>query len=463
MSKPGTYAIFAYGDVNAAGTNYAVSYEKGILTVEAKPSRGGDASPEITVPVSGEENTVNVKATVSGDTATVEHIKEEEIEKVIGNNVETGMVKIDLSGLKQNVTGVKLPTETVEAIAEAAAEAGNDTAGLSIEFTSGKLEFDAKALMTIAEAAGDAKNIEIHFDDVGTKRLNENQKNAVAKMNVIKGFEAYVTVNGKRISDFSGGSVTVYIPYEIPANRNPKSYNVWFVAENGKLEKMNTTYDGANHRFVVTHFSDYVLTYDETVGAYDNCPKDETCPIEPFPDTKNDYWWHDGIHYCLDNGLMAGMSDTVFAPNGDTTRAQIVAILWRLEGKPYVNYAMSFQDVAAGQWYTEAVRWAAAEKIVSGYDAEHFGPGNSITREQLATILYNYARYKGQGFTGSWMFLFDFADRGDISSWADEAVHWCSMKGVVSGKDGNVFDPQGIATRAEAASMMQRFCEALEK
>ena len=107
--------------------------------------------------------------------------------------------------------------------------------------------------------------------------------------------------------------------------------------------------------------------------------------------------------------------------------------------------------------------WAAAEKIVSGYDAEHFGPNDPVTREQLATILYNYAKYKGQGFSGSWMFLLDFVDRTDISSWADEAVHWCSMKGIVTGKDGKVFDPQGKATRAEAAAMVQRFCETLEK
>ena len=141
----------------------------------------------------------------------------------------------------------------------------------------------------------------------------------------------------------------------------------------------------------------------------------------------------------------------------------IVTMLWRLDGEKYPNYAMSFLDVPEAAWYTEAIRWAVSEKIVSGYDAGHFGPDDPITREQLASILYNYAKYKGQGFTGSWMFMLDFADRADISSWADEAVHWCSMKGVVNGKSGNVFDPQGTATRAEAASMIQRFCEALEK
>ena len=107
--------------------------------------------------------------------------------------------------------------------------------------------------------------------------------------------------------------------------------------------------------------------------------------------------------------------------------------------------------------------WAQGKGIVNGYTDGTFGPNNPITREQMAAILYRYAQYKGQGFTGSWMFLLDFVDRADIASWADEAVHWCTMKGIVNGKAGKVFDPKGNATRAEAAAMIQRFCEALEK
>lgn len=464
----GTYNVFI---VASGGMNYLPTPEEGfatgrkirIMEFQGDPGDGGSSSPGTTVPVSGEENSVNVKATVSGKTATVQPIKEEEIEKVIVGDVDTSMVTVDLSGLKQDVTGVKLPTEMVEAIAEAAAETGNDTAGLKLKLSSGTLEFDAKALEVITEASGDAKNIEIHFDDVGITRLNADQKAAVSEMVVVEGFEAYVTVNGKRVSDFNGGSVTVYIPYEIPEGNNPAGYTVWFVAEDGTLEKQNATCDGTNHRFVVTHFSDYILAYDETYGAYDNCPKDETCPASKFTDVNVTAWYHDGVHFCVENGIIKGVSDIKFDTTGNITRAQIVTMLWRLDGEKYANYAMIFEDVPADTWYTEAVRWAAAEKIVSGYDAEHFGPTDPITREQLATILYNYAKSKGQGFTSGWMFLLDFVDRSDISSWADEAVHWCSMKGVVAGKDGKVFDPQGTATRAEAASMVQRFCEALEK
>ena len=160
---------------------------------------------------------------------------------------------------------------------------------------------------------------------------------------------------------------------------------------------------------------------------------------------------------------MQGVSADKFDPSGTLSRGMIVTMLWRMEGEPVVNYAMSFKDVPADKWYTEAIRWAQSTGVVDGYSADSFGPNDNVTREQLAAILYNYAKIKGQGFTGDWMFLLDFADRTDISSWANEAVHWCSMKGIVNGKAGKVFDPQGNATRAEAATMVQRYCEAFKK
>ena len=201
----------------------------------------------------------------------------------------------------------------------------------------------------------------------------------------------------------------------------------------------------------------------KAVNAFASCPKDMSCPMAAFGDLNVSAWYHDGIHYCLDNRLMSGINDVSFDPDGTITRGMIVTMLWRLDGQPYLDYFMRFMDVPSSQWYTEAIRWAAAEKIANGYDAEHFGPNDPVTREQLATILYNYAKHKGQGFTGSWMFLLDFVDRASISSWANEAAHWCSMHGIITGKSGKVFDPHGLATRAQVASMMQRFCAALEK
>ncbi len=188
------------------------------------------------------------------------------------------------------------------------------------------------------------------------------------------------------------------------------------------------------------------------------CPRDETCPIEPFTDTENDFWWHDGIHYCLEHGLMVGVGDKLFAPNGTTTRAMIVTILWRLEGSPAVDYAMSFADVAEEQWYTEAIRWAQSTGVVLGYSDEAFGPNDNITREQLAAILHRYANGKGID-TAARSDLAQFTDTDEISAWAVENLRWANAAGLVNGRTETTLVPRANATRAEAACMIQRFCE----
>ena len=202
------------------------------------------------------------------------------------------------------------------------------------------------------------------------------------------------------------------------------------------------------------------VTFREIVKV---CPGDKTCPMYGFTDLDSSAWYHDGVHFCIANDLMTGTASDTFAPGMTTSRAMIVTILWRLEDKPVVNYAMSFKDVAADTWYTEAVRWAQANKIVSGYSDEAFGPNDVITREQLATILYRYEQYKGGGFTGAWMIRMDYVDLADVSDWAYETMCWMNMNGIVNGKPGKVLDPKGSATRAEAATMLYRYCEISSK
>ena len=272
-------------------------------------------------------------------------------------------------------------------------------------------------------------------------------------------------------SDLKNGKVTVE-PEEVAVGEDVV---LTVIPDDGFVLDTLTVLDGNGNELEVKCYANGVYVFEMPEGkvtvsatfkesdAYASCPKDATCPMVALDDLDVSAWYHDGIHYCLDNGLMSGVGDAKFDPAGTITRAMIVTMLWRLEGQPYLDYYLRFEDVPSGQWFTSAVRWAAAEKIVSGYDAEHFGPNDPVTREQLAAILYNYAKNKEQGFTGSWMFLLDYADRANISSWADEAAHWCSMKSIITGKDGMVFDPQGYATRAEAATMMQRFCTVLSQ
>ena len=190
-----------------------------------------------------------------------------------------------------------------------------------------------------------------------------------------------------------------------------------------------------------------------------SCDRGAHCPISSFTDADPNAWYHDGVHYCVENGLMIGVGENKFVPNGAVSRAQIVTILWRLEGKPVVNYAMSFDDVADGAWYTEAVRWAQANGIVTGYNDTVFGPNDSITREQMASILYRYAQYRGLSMdrTGD---LTRFTDLDQVSGYAAEAMTWAYSQGLVDGITTTTLVPRGNANRAQAATIIARFCRA---
>ena len=170
-----------------------------------------------------------------------------------------------------------------------------------------------------------------------------------------------------------------------------------------------------------------------------------------FSDVDAGAWYADAVNYATSHQLMDGVGGGRFNPGGDTSRAMLVTILWRLEDEPVVNYLMQFPDVADGQWYTEAVRWAASERVVEGYTNGRFGTNDPVSREDLVTILWRYQN-RPEANPGQ-----DFADEGDISSYAAQAVDWARENGIVGGKPGNRFDPKGHATRAETASIIQNF------
>jgi len=186
----------------------------------------------------------------------------------------------------------------------------------------------------------------------------------------------------------------------------------------------------------------------------------------PYADVDQSDWFIDAVMFVYGHGLMiaTGTNPMMFSPNAATTRGMIVTILYRMAGSPDVSGELreesgEFTDVDAGMWYYDAVVWAAANGIVSGYGGGLFGPEDYITREQLAVILGSYAAEMGmtlpmvRDYSG-------FHDDAGISDYAKEAVEYFFRAGIISGKPGNVFDPQGTATRAEVATMIMRFLEA---
>ena len=177
----------------------------------------------------------------------------------------------------------------------------------------------------------------------------------------------------------------------------------------------------------------------------------------PFDDVRRGDWFYDDVRYVYETGLMNGTANRIFAPSISTTRAMIVTILWRLEGSPVVNFAMRFRDVVQNAWYSEAVRWAAANGIVTGYSENAFGPNDNITREQLAAILHRYANYKGYDVSvGEDTNILSFDDAQTISGYAVPAMQWACGAGLMQGSNRKLL-PTAQATRAQVAAMLHRF------
>lgn len=172
-----------------------------------------------------------------------------------------------------------------------------------------------------------------------------------------------------------------------------------------------------------------------------------------FSDVAVNAWYADAVEYVQDNGLMSGTSSTTFSPDTNTSRAMMATILYRASGSPVVSTSPVFSDVAADAYYADAVAWAADNGIVSGYGGGLFGANDPVSREQIATILWRYAgnpnAEQGQ----------DFADESTIAPYAADAVDWARANGIVGGKEGNRFDPQGNATRAQVATILRNYME----
>ena len=186
------------------------------------------------------------------------------------------------------------------------------------------------------------------------------------------------------------------------------------------------------------------------------------CPTDRYMDVVRSEWYHDGVDYAVKNGLMAGKAEGIFDPNGITTRAEMVTILYRLDGNPAVTRDVEFSDIPAGQWYSDAVSWAAANKIVDGYGSGKFGPDDTVTREQMAAILYRYAGYKGYDLTNL-ADITGYNDAGSVSIWADTAMKWAVAEGIIEGTGTTSLSPSGNSTRAQVATVFMRFREDIAK
>jgi hypothetical protein len=371
-------------------------------------------------------------------------VKAVEIAKAAGETNAVAEIRLDVTTSGEQtatVAEVDIPAAALKAVAEA------KEAVLTVESDISVITLDSAALNAIAAKAGDGETVKIIVETVDkTEALNARQLSAVGENPVI---ELSITVGTTAITDL-GGNVTVRVPYAPGAETARADYDlltVYYLDGDGNISEMKgASYDAATGEitFTTTHFSKFFVSEW----------------VSPFADIAKGDWFYKSARFAYSNELIAGTAADRFSPQTNLTRAMLVTILWRREGSPATGETGAFDDVKSGQWYSGAIAWASANGIVGGVGDNRFAPDSDVTREQTATILYNYAKYKKLN-TAETASLVGYSDAAGVSAWAADAVAWANAAGILigTGTTPETLAPQSGATRAQAAAFLQRFIE----
>lgn len=334
--------------------------------------------------------------------------------------------------------------------------AKSEVATVRVNSNLGAIQLDDK---TIAAIAAKAKGADVEITILkAEKELNPEQLGALQNVENKKVYDVFVTSAGENITTFDGGKISVSVPFAIRANELPNRVMAWYISDAGAKERVQSVYDAdaKTLTFTTNHLSRYAVVYE----PWEN----------PYRDVAMQARYFDAVKYVAEREILNGTSDDKFSPDLLTTRGMLVTVLHRLAGKPAVEDAhrmgstniADFTDVAVGKYYTDAVKWAAIHKIVNGMGDAVFAPNARVTREQVVAIMYRFAAYQNMksDAVAEVEENFDhFADKNDISSWALEAVKWATTNGIISGKDGDRFEPMGVVTRAEIAKILMQFLQ----
>lgn len=283
---------------------------------------------------------------------------------------------------------------------------------------------------------------------------------------------AFGTLPVRKLTDFKYEDVKVGNILRL--NGDSHSVVVLKVNSDGvNIAEGNFTYYGKYNNQPVVYWN-RTLTKNEVLNSdymYDRYPTEDSSsstptatpeptptPVAGFQDVSSSAWYAESVEYAVDRGIIRGETPTRFNPEGSTNRAMLVTILYRMEGEPAVSSGgTGFSDVSLNQYYTDAVKWAASNGIVMGHNGK-YNPTGILTRQDFATMLYRYAEYKNYDYTQT-ADLSGFRDAGKISSYAKDAMSWANAVGLVTGTNPTTIDPLGTATRAQAATLYQRFNE----
>lgn len=405
MSKAGTVQILASGA--EAGDNYDIQYVSGTLTVTTRPSSSGGTT------------TPSGPSTGGSDGWT-------EIEDEVDETPSGGTVTVDMNGTTE------VPAEVLEAVA------GKDVT-LELDMGGGvKWEINGQDIPTDLDFTDLDLGVSLNTSDI-----------PVDVINMVTGEKSTVQLSLAHDGEF-GFTLTLTAPV------GTENKGLWANLYHYNTTKKQMLFETAaqvdssgNVALKFTHASEYAIVLDESSHEL------------PFTDTAKGAWYQGAVEYVYRNSIMTGTSATSFEPNALLSRAMVAQILYNLEGQPTVEGESTFAD-ASGHWAVNAIAWAQQTGVVNGYEDNTFRPNRAVSREELAQMLYNYAKVKGYDLTASGD-LTAFPDGSKVSSWAQAAMKWATGLGVINGYEDNTLRPGGSTTRAEAASMILGMATTLMK
>ena len=390
--------------------------------------------PKATVDNSG-------KATASVTAAEFNALLEEAVE------AEATLIVIAPSGAERaSSISVELPRRALNGVID------ETEADLAVRTHLGEMDIPSSTLANILDGTS-GQDLTVHMERLPSANAENLLAGSVEdltaeRLAAASVLEVGITSGSKTVSTFGGHSVTLLLPVDDAVGfRVGETYSVYLNDDNGTPQELTGQCRSMRGSLWIE------VTTSKT-GTFVVVP-----PLNlPFTDVQEGDWFYDAVVYAYINELFNGTSATTFSPNGTMTRSMLVTVLWRMEGAPTVNSTNPFTDVAAGTWYTDAVVWANDAGIVNGTSATTFDPDGSVTREQIATILYRYAKIKGWDISGA-SSLGTFLDGAQVSDWAARAMEWTYAEGLITGKNGGRLDPQGQASRAEVATILMRLLE----
>lgn len=389
--------------------------------------------------------TTEVKPSTSGTTSSAT-VSQSNLDKAVDSALQEAdrrdtapevTISVDVPSRADSVQ-VTLPAASLETLGE------HSDATLTITSDVGEVTLDSTAITSVAAQAG--TNVTVAVAPVDPADLNDRQQTAVGEAPV---YDLSIKSGNRTITDFDGSWITVSLPYDLADGRDPDGVVVYYLDDRGGRTPCDTRYSLRTRMatFTTRHFSKYVIDYEAPDTPWEG----------DFADVSADAWYYDAVRYVHENGLMSGVDGSSFAPDATLTRAMVAQMLYALDGKPHAG-APAFADVAPDAWYADAVAWASTNHIVSGVGEDLFAPDSSITREQLALMLYQYAWNMGYDLTAD-ADLSVYADGGAVSPWAQEAMGWAVAQGLMGGTGGDMLSPGNTATRAQIAVMLMRFCQ----